>query len=72
MLRGSVVLLMLLGASACSAVKATERGNLARASMQVGLGEEGFSASYRAKLVESRMGAGLPGSAPGGGCGCAQ
>jgi hypothetical protein len=56
----------------CVRVKAFERGQLAAPCMMVGLGEDGASAAYRAKLVESRTAGGLPGSAPGGGCGCAQ
>jgi hypothetical protein len=67
----SILALALAGVS-CARVKPIERGKLASPSMTVGLGEDGFASAYRAKFVESKTGGGLPGSAPGGGCGCAQ
>jgi hypothetical protein len=38
--------------------------------MQNKLGEAGSRGIYRAKVLETRTGGGLPGEAPGGGCGC--
>jgi hypothetical protein len=40
--------------------------------MDARLGEDGFAGEYRAKVLESKAGGGLPGDAPGGGCGCTQ
>jgi hypothetical protein len=40
--------------------------------MQARFGEDGFAGDYRAKVLESKTGGGLPGDAPGGGCGCTQ
>jgi hypothetical protein len=69
--------LLLLAVLACVApgcvrVTGPQRERLAAPSMAVGLGEMGMAGAYRAKFVESKSGGGLPGSAPGGGCGCAQ
>ena len=71
-MRRLIALLFLPAAAACAQVKPIERAKLASPCMTVGLGEDGFAAAYRAKFVESKTGGGLPGSAPGGGCGCAQ
>ncbi len=65
-------LLLVLALSGCIRVGAAQRGRLASPSMVVGLGEDGVAGAYRAKYVESKTAGGLPGSAPGGGCGCAQ
>ena len=65
-------LLLAMAGAGCARVKPMERGKLASPSMTVGLGEDGFARAYRAKLVESKTGGGLPGTSPGGGCGCAQ
>jgi hypothetical protein len=66
------VCLLALAAS-CARVQPWERGHLASAAMQVGLGDpSSVSAAYRAKVPESKTGGGLPGTAPGGGCGCTQ
>jgi hypothetical protein len=35
-------------------------------------GETELAAQYRSKVVESKTGGGLPGTATGGGCGCTQ
>ena len=40
--------------------------------MEARFGERGLAGEYRAKLLESKAGGGLPGDAPGGGCGCTQ
>lgn len=56
----------------CVRVKPFERAHLASPCMTAGLGEDGLTGEYRAKYVESKTGGGAPGSAPGGGCGCAQ
>ncbi|MCK6588469.1 MAG: DUF4266 domain-containing protein [Polyangiaceae bacterium] len=58
------------GAASCAPVKPWERGRLSSPSMQNKLGEAGSKGIYRAKVLETRTGGGLPGEAPGGGCGC--
>jgi hypothetical protein len=40
--------------------------------MAAPLAEPALAAEYRAKLLESKTGGGLPGTAAGGGCGCTQ
>jgi len=57
---------------ACVRVKPWERGKLASPAMALGVGEEGLTGEQRHRVVESRTGGGLPGDAPGGGCGCTQ
>jgi hypothetical protein len=66
------VVFSLASAPACVRIKPWEREQLASPAMTMQLGEDGFASAYRGKLVESKTGGGLPGSAPGGGCGCTQ
>jgi hypothetical protein len=54
----------------CARVQPWQRGHLARPAMLVA--DDGVAAGYRAKVLESKTAGGLPGSAPGGGCGCTQ
>ena len=61
-----------VAAGACTRVRPYEREHLASPAMTVRFAEEGFPGEYRAKVVESKTGGGLPGDAPGGGCGCTQ
>lgn len=63
---------VLLSASGCAVVRPWERQQLASPAMEARFGEEGFAGDYRAKTLESKAGGGLPGDAPGGGCGCTQ
>jgi hypothetical protein len=56
----------------CARVRPYQREHLASPAMTVRFAEEGYSGEYRAKVVESKTGGGLPGDAPGGGCGCTQ
>jgi hypothetical protein len=60
------------GGAGCAQVKPWERGKLASPAMEAKLGEQGFAGAYRAKVLESKTGGGLPTEAPGGGCGCTQ
>lgn len=62
----------LVVSSGCARVKPWQRERLAAPCMSKQMGETGFSGAYRAKLTESKTGGGVPGSAPGGGCGCTQ
>jgi hypothetical protein len=71
-MRCSFLLGMAIVAMGCVRVRPVDRGLLASPCMQAGLGESGLTAGYRAKFVESKSAGGLPGNAPGGGCGCAQ
>jgi Domain of unknown function (DUF4266) len=61
---------VLLGA--CAPVRPWQRSRLASAVMALPLAEPPLAVGYRAKLLESRVGGGLPGVAAGGGCGCTQ
>jgi len=61
-----------LAVSGCAVVRPWERAPLASPAMQARFGEDGFAGDYRAKVLESKTGGGLPGDAPGGGCGCTQ
>jgi hypothetical protein len=56
----------------CTAVRPWQREYLAKPCMQTRFGEDVLAAEYRAKVIESTTGGGLPGEAPGGGCGCTQ
>jgi hypothetical protein len=67
--------LLLLAVSAvggCVRVKPYQREHLASRAMTARFGEDGFAGEYRAKVTESKTGGGVPGDAPGGGCGCTQ
>ena len=57
---------------ACVRVQPWQRARLAGPAMVRPLEEPALGASYRAKLLESRVGGGVPGTAVGGGCGCTQ
>jgi hypothetical protein len=57
----------------CARVKPWQRERLASPAMQAALGAmDSVDGVYRAKVLESKTGGGLPGTAPGGGCGCTQ
>jgi hypothetical protein len=72
--KGSVWLVTVLAVAGvgCARVRPWERGRLASAAMTVPLAESPLASGYRAKLIESRAGGGVPGVAAGGGCGCTQ
>lgn len=70
--RVALAALALAAVGACAPVKPYQREHLASPAMTVRFAEEGFPGEYRAKVVESKTGGGLPGDAPGGGCGCTQ
>ena len=67
-----VAVAVAMPASGCVSVRAWEREHMAGPAMQAGFVDPGFDRIYRAKVLESRTAGGLPGSAPGGGCGCTQ
>ncbi|MDB5106402.1 MAG: hypothetical protein JWP91_4091 [Fibrobacteres bacterium] len=56
----------------CAAVKPWEREKLASPCMQSPFAKTALEAEYQDKLVQTTTGGGLPGDAPGGGCGCVQ
>jgi hypothetical protein len=70
----SVISLVVVGglSAGCAPVRAWERGKMASPTMEQRFGEQGAKGAYRAKVLESKTGGGLPGEAPGGGCGCTQ
>ena len=59
-------------AAGCVAVKPYQREHLAAPAMASPFGDERSGGEYHDKVVQSRSGGGLPGDAPGGGCGCTQ
>ena len=62
----------LLGLAGCVCVHVWERQRLASWVMVDPFAETELGAQYRSKVVESKTAGGLPGTAPGGGCGCTQ
>jgi hypothetical protein len=68
----TICLVALSGVGGCARVRPWQRENLARPCMETRFGEAGVAGEYRAKVTESKTGGGLPGDAPGGGCGCTQ
>jgi Domain of unknown function (DUF4266) len=70
--RLSLLLLLPLLASGCVRVKASQRATLASTAMESPWAQDGLSAEYDAKLVETQTAGGSAGGAPGGGCGCTQ
>lgn len=75
MLRLGVITALAMSAvltAGCVAVKPYQREALAAPCMQSPFGQEGGDTEYRDKVVQSKTGGGLPGDAPGGGCGCTQ
>ena len=58
--------------TACARVQPWQRERLASPAMLSPFGDVGWNTAYQAKVLESKTGGGLPGSAPGGGCGCTQ
>ena len=59
-------------ACGCAAVKPYEREKLASPCMQSPFAPSDLEAEYQDKLMQTRTAGGLPGDAPGGGCGCVQ
>jgi hypothetical protein len=68
----SLLTLTMLAQAGCVAVKPWQREHLARRCMTARFGEDGMAGQYAAKVIETTTGGGLPGDAPGGGCGCSQ
>jgi hypothetical protein len=59
-------------ACGCAAVKPYEREKLASPCMRSPFAPSALEAEYQDKLIQTRTAGGLPGDAPGGGCGCVQ
>lgn len=66
------VALAALSATGCARVKPWQRQRLATAAMVVPATPAPLDVAYQSKLIESRTGGGVAGTAPGGGCGCTQ
>jgi hypothetical protein len=66
------LLCLLVVLCACAPVRPWQREKLASPAMSLEVGEEGLAGAHRNRVVESRTAGGLPGGAPGGGCGCTQ
>jgi hypothetical protein len=67
-----LVMGLLVTVSGCVRVHAWDRGKLASWAMVDPFGDTELATQYRSKVVESKTAGGLPGTAPGGGCGCTQ
>jgi hypothetical protein len=61
-----------LSSTACAPVAPWQRAKLASPCMEQASELGSLTGAYRAKVLESKVGGGLPGTAPGGGCGCTQ
>lgn len=70
--RARVLFVFMLAMPGCVRVHAWDRGKLASWAMADPFAETELAAQYRSKVVESKTAGGLPGTAPGGGCGCTQ
>jgi hypothetical protein len=65
-------LTFVLASAGCAPVAPYQRSKLASPCMEQVPDMTSLSTTYRAKVLESKVGGGLPGTAPGGGCGCTQ
>jgi hypothetical protein len=72
MTRPVLVLLAVVAAASCAAVKPWQREQLASRAMRPPFADPNLEGVYRTKVVESTTAGSLPGNAPGGGCGCSQ
>jgi hypothetical protein len=70
--RSCLALILGLLLTGCAAVKPWDREKLASPCMQSPFAKTALEAEYQDKLVQTATGGGLPGDAPGGGCGCVQ
>jgi hypothetical protein len=68
----AILVTALLTFPGCVRVHVWERQRLASWAMADPFADTELGAQYRSKVVESKTGGGLPGTAPGGGCGCTQ
>jgi hypothetical protein len=68
----SLILGLGLGLGGCAAVQPWEKETLASPCMQNPFGKRALAAAYEDKLTQTKTAGGLPGDAPGGGCGCVQ
>ena len=56
----------------CAAVRPHERETLASPAMESPFGDDRAGGEYSDRVTQAKTGGGLPGAAPGGGCGCTQ
>jgi uncharacterized protein DUF4266 len=63
---------MAAAASGCAVVKPHQRERLAAPAMESVFEDDRAGGEHKDKIVQSKTGGGLPGGAPGGGCGCTQ
>ncbi len=67
-----MLVLVVFALAGCAPVAPWQRAKLASPCMEQASDLTSLSGAYRAKVLESKVGGGLPGTAPGGGCGCTQ
>jgi hypothetical protein len=70
-MRSAVVLAAVL-VSACVTTRPHEREKLAAPVMESPFADDRAGGEHGDKVAQSKTGGGLPGGAPGGGCGCTQ
>jgi hypothetical protein len=72
-IRARSILAVLAAVSAgCAVVKPYQRERLASAAMESPFDDDRAAGEYKDKVQQAKTGGGLPGAAPGGGCGCTQ
>lgn len=65
-------LALCLALTGCAAVKPWQREKLASPCMRSPFAKTALAAEYEDKVIQTTTAGGLPGNAPGGGCGCVQ
>lgn len=68
-MRAAVLVIALAG---CVTVRPHERERLASPAMQSPFVDDRAAGEHGDKVTQAKTGGGLPGGAPGGGCGCTQ
>jgi hypothetical protein len=70
-MRSAIALAAVL-VSACMTTRPHEREKLAAPVMESPFADDRAGGEHGDKVAQSKTGGGLPGGAPGGGCGCTQ
>ena len=63
-------ILLTLALVGCATTRPHERERLAAPAMESPFADDRAGGEYGEKVAQSKTASGLPGSAPGGGCGC--
>jgi len=68
----AVLITIAVTLAACKTVRPHEREQIASPAMQSPFADDRAGGEYGDKVTQAKTGGGLPGAAPGGGCGCTQ